>query len=198
MAQVNTLKRVGENHPDINRYMDSLGDEIVAGHKTSRSLLLVMEKADGGTLRDLIAHARGLISVRRPRLVFLPAQFLYNVSLASLIDAVLYPETSLTAPVQHIDYHIGNVAFFRRALFLALGEDTGDQQGQTGGRGCPSPAIGVFVRSLLQHRCVLPQGFVDILEELSAPLTSLDILASARGHALAKAGSVLLPAGTGG
>lgn len=183
--EANTLSRVGKNHPNIIRYMDSIGDEIVAGYKTSPKHLLVMEKADGGTLKDLIAHVRGLASARSSTVV-LPAQFLYNV-LVSLIDAVLYLETSLTVPIQHIDCHIGNVAFFKRRSSWPSVKILDFNRVQPGGKDCPSPAIGVFARSLLQHRCILPPEFVDVLEKLSAPLTSLDILASVRALALARA-----------
>ncbi|KAG6367576.1 hypothetical protein INS49_001769 [Diaporthe citri] len=183
--EVNILRRVGKNHPNIIRYIDSLGDEIVAGYKTCPKLLLVMEKADGGTLKDLVAHVRGLNTARRPTFV-LPAQFLYNV-LASLIEAVLYLETSLTVPMQHIDCHIGNVAFFRRRCSWPSVKILDFNRVQPGGKGYPSPAIGVFARGLLQHRCVLPSEFVDILEELSAPLTSLGILTSVQALVLARA-----------
>lgn len=183
--EVNTLRRVGKDHPNIIRYIDSLGDEIVAGYKTTPRFLLVMEKADGGTLRDLISHVRGLNSVRRPTFI-LPAQFLYKV-LANIIEAVLYLETSLTVPIQHIDCHIGNVAFFRRRSAWPSVKILDFNRVQPGGKGCQSPAIGVFARSMLQHRCVLPPDFVDILETLSAPLTSLDILASVQALALDRA-----------
>lgn len=185
VEEVNTLKRVGKTHPNIIRYMDNLGDEIVVGHKTSQKQLLVMEKADGGTLKDLITHVRGLSSVRSSRLV-LPDQFIYTV-LASLIDAMLYLETCLAVPVQHIDCHIGNVAFFRRRYSWPSVKILDFNRVQPGGSGCPSPAIGIFARSLLQHRCVLPPEFIGLLEKLSAPLTNLDILASAQTHALARA-----------
>lgn len=66
--------------------MDSLDDKIVAGNKTSRKFLLVMEKADGGTLGDLITYVRALGSSHRSKFV-IPAQFLYKV-LAGLIEAV--------------------------------------------------------------------------------------------------------------
>lgn len=183
--EVNTLRRVGENHPNIIRYIDSLGDEIVAGYKTSRKFLLVMEKADGGTLKDLISHVRGLSSSRSSTFV-LPAQFLYSV-LASLIEAVLYLETSLAVPIQHIDFHTGNVAFFRRRSSWPSVKILDFNRVQPGDEGDPSPAIGVFARTLLQERSVLPPEFVDILETLSAPLTSLDSLASARTLALSRA-----------
>lgn len=182
--EVSVLRQVGK-HPNIVRYMDSLGEEIVAGYKTPRRLLLVMEKADGGTLKDLITYVRGLSPARSSKLV-LPADVLYHV-LASLIEAVLYLETSLAEPVQHIDCHIGNVAFFRRHSSWPVVKILDFNRVQPGGKGCPSPAIGVFARSLLQHRSVLPPEFVGILEELSAPLTSLHTLTSVQAQALARA-----------
>lgn len=184
--EVKTLSQVGESHPNIIRYMDSLGEEIVAGYKTPPRLLLVMEKADGGTLKDLITHVRGLSSSRSSQIV-LPAQFLDHV-LASLIDAVIYLETSIPDPVQHIDCHIGNIAFLRHHSSWPVVKILDFNRVQPGAKGCPSsPAIGVFARSLLQHRGLLPPEFVGMLEELSTPLTSLHILASVQAQALARA-----------
>lgn len=182
--EANTLRRAGKNHPNIIRYMDSIGDEIVAGYKTSPKHLLVMEKADGGTLADLVAHVRGLTSTRSST-VILPAQFLCNV-LASIIETVLYLETSLTEPIQHIDCHIGNVAFFRQRSSWPSVKILDFNRVQPGGKDCPSPAVGVFARSLLQHRGVLPPEFVEVFEKLSAPLTGLDNLTSVQALALAK------------
>lgn len=183
--EVNTLRLVGKNHPNIIRYIDSLDDKIGAGNEAPRKFLLVMEKADGGTLEDLITHVRALSSSRRSRFV-LPAQFLYEI-LAGLIKAVLYLESSLAVPVQHIDCHIGNVAFLKRRSSWPSVKILDFNRVQPGGKGCPSPAIGVFARSLLNHRSLLPLEFVDILAKLSAPLTSLEALANARDHALTRA-----------
>lgn len=184
--EVNVLSQVGKNHPNIIRYIDSLGEEIVAGYKTSGKHLLVMEKADRGTLKDLITHVRGLSTSRSSAFV-LPAYFLYSV-LAGLVEALLYLETSLEEPVQHIDCHVGNVAFSKRPSSWPVVKILDFNRVQAGGKGEPSPAIGVFARSMLQDRCVLPQEFVDILEKLSAPLTSLDDLASAQALASARSG----------
>lgn len=183
--EANTLRLVGKNHPNIIRYIDSLDDKIGAGNETPRKLLLMMEKADGGTLEDLITHVRALSSSRRSRYV-LPAQFLYEI-LAGLIKAVLYLESSLAVPVQHIDCHIGNVAFLKRRSSWPSVKILDFNRVQPGGKGCPSPAIGVFARSLLQHKGLLPLEFVEILVKLSAPLTSLEALASAQAQALARA-----------
>lgn len=183
--EVDTLKQVGKSHANIIQYMDSIGEEIVAGHKTSQRFLLVMEKADGGTLKDLIAHVRGMSSTRSSSVV-LPAEFLYHI-LASLIDAVLYMEKCLTEPLQHIDCHIGNVAFSKQRSGWPVVKILDFNRVQQTDRGDLSPAIGVFARSLLQDRSLLPPDFVGILEELSAAETSLDALARAQAHALAKA-----------
>lgn len=182
--EVNALKQVG-SHANIIQYMDSIGEEIVAGYKTSQRFLLVMEKADGGTLKDLIAHVRGMSSTRSSNVV-LPAPFLYHI-LASLIDAVLYMEKSLPAPLQHIDCHIGNVAFSKQRSGWPMVKMLDFNRVQRTDKGDLSPAIGVFARSLLQDRSLLPPDFVNILEELSAPETSLDALGSAQAHALDKA-----------
>lgn len=181
---VNALRQVG-SHPNVIQYMDSIGEEIVAGYKTSQRFLLVMEKADGGTLKDLIAHVRGMSSTRSSNVV-LPAPFLYHI-LASLIEVVLYMDTSLTEPLQHIDCHIGNVAFSRQRSCFPVVKMLDFNRVQQAEKGDLSPVIGVFARSLLQDRSLLPPDFVNILEELSAPETSLDSLASAQVHALAKA-----------
>lgn len=184
--EANTLRSVGKKHANIIQYKDSLGDEIVAGHKTPRRVLLVMEKADAGTLEDLIKHVRSLSSTRNSSRHILPAEFLYNV-LASIIDAVLYLETSLTTPLQHIDCHIGNIAFSRHGPTWPAVKLLDFHRIQTGDKGDPSPAVGLFARNLLEHRSVLPPDFVGTLESLSAPLTSLETLASVQALALAKA-----------
>lgn len=184
--EANTLRIVGKQHASIIQHKDSLGDEIVAGHKTPRRVLLVMEKADAGTLEDLIKHVRSLSSTRNSSKHLLPAEFLYNV-LASIIDAVLYLETSLTTPLQHIDCHIGNIAFSRQGPTLPAVRLIDFHRIQTGDKGGPSPAVGLFARNLLEHRSILPPEFVGTLESLSAPLTSLETLTSVQALALAKA-----------
>lgn len=94
------------------RYIGNLGGKIVVGHKTSTKFLLLMEGADGGTLKDPITHVSSFNPAHGPKFV-LPAGLLCHV-LASIIEAVLYLETSLTMPMQYIDCHIGNVVFLRR------------------------------------------------------------------------------------
>lgn len=183
--EVNPLRRAGKNHPNIIRYVDSLGEEIIVVYQTPRSFLLVMERADLGTTEDLITHIRSLSTYRRPRLV-LPLELLYHI-LANIIEAVLYLETSLPLPIQHIDCHIGNVAFLRSPSSWPSVKIMDFHRIQPGDEGCPPPAIGVFARSLLQNRSVLPLEFVGVLKQLSAPLMSLTILRTARADALCKA-----------
>ncbi|KAK2600630.1 hypothetical protein N8I77_010151 [Diaporthe amygdali] len=56
VEEVDYLRRAGKNHPNILRYIDNLGEEIVVGHETSPKFLLFMEGANDNTLKDLITY----------------------------------------------------------------------------------------------------------------------------------------------
>lgn len=156
---------------------------------------LVLEHANNGTLRDLLAHARGADG-SIPRKI--PAAFCFH-ALAAILNAVIVMQE--THGVQHIDLHAGNIVFdmppgpwppvvkvidFGKTFQLPEEEDEDDVPWDE----ALSPSIGALVRALLAQKDVLEDEFLQAIKPLGAQKTLIQRLRVARANAWTRAEAV--------
>ncbi|KAJ4418341.1 hypothetical protein N0V82_005622 [Gnomoniopsis sp. IMI 355080] len=156
---------------------------------------LVLEHANKGTLRDLLAHARGAEGSTSRKV---PASFCFHI-LAGILNAII--DIQETHGLQHIDLHAGNVVFHRSSdqwppvvkvidfgKMVQLPEESRDDIAWDE---ASSPSIGPLARSLLSQTSVLEDDFLSATRDLGKQMSPLQALRTAREDSRMRAEAVV-------